>query len=32
VPTDKCTDTWHGDCSDYTNDTTLYHYRIGTSG
>lgn len=32
VPTDKCTDTWHGDCSDYTNDTTLYHYHIGTSG
>ena len=32
VPTDKCTDTWHGDCSDYTNDTTLYHYKIGTSG
>lgn len=32
VPTDKCTDTRAGDCTDFTNDTTLYHYKIGTSG
>jgi hypothetical protein len=32
VPTDKCTASRSGDCTDYTNDTTLYHYTIGTSG
>jgi hypothetical protein len=32
VPTDKCTATRSGDCSDFTNDTTLYHYKVGTTG
>jgi hypothetical protein len=32
VPTDVCTDSRSGDCTDYTNATKLTTYTIGTSG